>query len=150
MAFYAHSLPNEPDRSKWETMAEHEELVAKYCGEFVSAIDPSLKEWGELLGQWHDLGKYSEEFQSYICAANDIVRDGHVAESKGRVDHSTAAAQLAMQTTALLFLQQPKPPTKQSRPRCKQHSKKFVIALKTTCSLSKDAPKCPNLAENAA
>ena len=68
MAFYAHSLPNEPDRSKWETMAEHEELVAKYCGEFVSAIDPSLKEWGELLGQWHDLGKYSEEFQSYILS----------------------------------------------------------------------------------
>ena len=43
------------------------------------------------------MGKYSEEFQSYICAANDIVRDGHVAESKGRVDHSTAAAQLAVQ-----------------------------------------------------
>ena len=28
MTHYAHSLPNEPDRSKWETMGEHEDLVA--------------------------------------------------------------------------------------------------------------------------
>jgi CRISPR-associated endonuclease/helicase Cas3 len=35
MTHYAHSLPNEPDRSKWETMGEHEGLVAEYCGKFL-------------------------------------------------------------------------------------------------------------------
>ena len=96
MPHYAHSLEGRPQKD-WETMAEHEELVAKYCTKFLERIDPSLGPWGDLLGQWHDLGKYSKEFQSYILAANCIEIDGHVAESSGRVDHSTAAAQLAVE-----------------------------------------------------
>ena len=71
MPFYAHSLEGQP-ASKWETMQQHEELVAKYCREFLQRIDPSLGAWGELLGRWHDLGKYSEAFQNYIKAANAV------------------------------------------------------------------------------
>jgi hypothetical protein len=44
----------------------------------------------------------------------------------------------------------PRPPTKRLKWHYKQHSKKSAIASKTTCGLSKDAPKCPNLAANAA
>lgn len=96
MPHYAHSLEGQPPE-QWETMQQHEDLVANYCRKFLTRIDPSLEPWGDLLGRWHDLGKYSKEFQSYIRAANGIESDGHVAESKGRVDHSTAAAQLAVQ-----------------------------------------------------
>lgn len=51
MPYYAHSLPDEPDRSKWETMAQHEELVAEYCGGFLAKINPSLEPWGNILGR---------------------------------------------------------------------------------------------------
>ena len=85
MPFYAHSLPNEPDRSKWETMAEHEELVAEYCGKFLDRIDPSLKPWGELLGRWHDLGKYHPDFQRKL--------DG----KRVHIEHAGAGARLAFE-----------------------------------------------------
>ncbi|WP_202907569.1 CRISPR-associated helicase Cas3' [Mariniblastus fucicola] len=81
-------------------MQQHEDLVAEYCARFLKRIDPSLEAWGELLGKWHDLGKYSERFQNYIAAANHAGyegdSDGHRAEVRGSVDHSTAAAKLAV------------------------------------------------------
>lgn len=88
--YYAHSLEGRP-KSEWETMAAHEERVAKRCREFLTRIHPDLGSWGDLLGRWHDLGKYSSEFQAYISHANDD--DVHHGEVSGRVDHSTAAAQ---------------------------------------------------------
>jgi CRISPR-associated endonuclease/helicase Cas3 len=96
MTHYAHSLPDQPQEN-WETMREHEELVANYCRQFLRRIDPSLEPWGDLLGRWHDLGKYSDAFQNYIKAANATDEDSHRAEVKGKVDHSTAAAQLAIE-----------------------------------------------------
>ena len=41
MTHYAHSLPDQPT-SKWETMREHENLVAKYCRKFCRRIAPAL------------------------------------------------------------------------------------------------------------
>jgi hypothetical protein len=40
MNYYAHSLKDQPVE-KWETIREHEELVAKYCEVFLKRIDPS-------------------------------------------------------------------------------------------------------------
>ncbi len=85
MTHYAHSLPNEPDRSKWETMQEHEELVSKYCCELLSRIDPSLERWGDLLGRWHDLGKYHPEFQKKL--------EG----KRVQIEHAGAGARLAFE-----------------------------------------------------
>ena len=65
MTHYAHSLPDQPT-SKWETMREHENLVAKYCRKFLERIDPALTPWGDLLGKWHDLGKYHPDFQKKL------------------------------------------------------------------------------------
>jgi CRISPR-associated endonuclease/helicase Cas3 len=67
MTAYAHSIPNEPDRSRWETMSEHEERVASRCREFLARINPSLAPWGEILGRWHDIGKYQPEFQRKLA-----------------------------------------------------------------------------------
>jgi CRISPR-associated endonuclease/helicase Cas3 len=58
-----------------------------------------MAEAGELLGLLHDLGKYSSEFQSYLRSASgqiDPDEDGYVdaEELKGKVDHSSAGAQL--------------------------------------------------------
>ena len=98
MPFYVHSLEGQP-REKWETMAEHEDHVAKLCANFLKRIDANLEAWGDLLGRWHDLGKYSNEFQTYLHQSNDLLNelpDVHRAEVCGRIDHSTAAAQLSL------------------------------------------------------
>ena len=58
-----------------------------------------LKEHGELIGLLHDLGKYSNEFQVYLQSAVGLINpdeDEYVDARglKGKVDHSTAGAQL--------------------------------------------------------
>ena len=98
MRFIAHTLEDH-DPEHWESMEQHESRVAGLCREFLRRVDPALEPWGDLLGRWHDLGKYSNEFQSFIHAANDQLSelpDIHRAEVLGKVDHSTAAAQWAV------------------------------------------------------
>lgn len=57
-------------------------------------------DYGELLGLLHDVGKYSDDFQSYIKSAVGILDpdvDEETVESsklRGKIDHSTAGAQL--------------------------------------------------------
>jgi CRISPR-associated endonuclease/helicase Cas3 len=68
---------------------------AKFAGEmFPEGSDrDAAREWGRLAGLWHDLGKFSHEFQAYLANAG---ADSHVGETQGRVDHSTTGAQLAV------------------------------------------------------
>lgn len=61
--------------------------TAKRAGEF--AAEFGCAGWGYLAGLWHDLGKYSPDFQHKIHAAAG--QDAHL-EAKVRVDHSTAGA----------------------------------------------------------
>jgi CRISPR-associated endonuclease/helicase Cas3 len=58
-----------------------------------------LEEQGELIGLLHDLGKYSKEFQAYLKSAVDLINQDEdefvdARGLKGKVDHSTAGAQL--------------------------------------------------------
>lgn len=67
------------------------------AGKFASKI--GLKEHGELLGLVHDLGKASVEFYQYIKSATgtlDTDADEYInaEDKKGKIDHSTAGAQL--------------------------------------------------------
>ncbi|HDR16619.1 MAG TPA: CRISPR-associated helicase Cas3' [Desulfobacteraceae bacterium] len=58
----------------------------------------SAEEWGYLAGLLHDLGKYSSEFQEYLHN-----QDEACAESQpGRIDHSTAGAQYAVNVIPLV------------------------------------------------
>lgn len=70
----------------------HLDEVAKLAGEFASAFAAS--EWAEACGRWHDLGKYSVEFQDKLRLANGY--EAHLEGQPGRVDHSTAGAQHAV------------------------------------------------------
>lgn len=61
-----------------------------------------LQDQGELMGLLHDLGKYSDEFQTYLKSAVGLIdqdEDDYVdaKSKKGKVDHSTAGAQLIWQ-----------------------------------------------------
>lgn len=72
-------------------LEEHLRNTARMAGKF--AAEFGCQEWGRLAGLWHDLGKYSDEFQSYIRSVNSP--DAHVNQKGG--DHSTAGALHAMQ-----------------------------------------------------
>jgi len=58
-----------------------------------------LGDQGEVIGLLHDLGKYSKEFQDYIQSAIGLINPdeddfANAQGLKGKVDHSTAGAQL--------------------------------------------------------
>jgi CRISPR-associated endonuclease/helicase Cas3 len=66
---------------------EHLRSVAVMAADF--ATDFESADWAHTAGLWHDLGKYSTEFQQYIRSVSGY--DAHI-EAPGRVDHSTAGA----------------------------------------------------------
>ncbi|MEI7699229.1 MAG: CRISPR-associated endonuclease Cas3'' [Planctomycetia bacterium] len=90
MQYYAHTKQGYPPGT-WEPLEDHLALVAKYCSAFADSMGAS--EFGRTLGLWHDLGKYSQEFQAYLHRENGY--EAHIEQYVGRVDHSTAGAQLA-------------------------------------------------------
>jgi len=80
------------DGENWikHSLEEHLREVARRCGE--SANQLHAAEWAHLAGLWHDLGKYSPAFQTYIRRVTGYdAAEAHI-ESVGRVDHSSAGA----------------------------------------------------------
>jgi len=59
MKFYAHSNSSEP--ASWQPLKEHLENVAKMAAEFAKPFGG--EDWARIAGLWHDLGKYSPDFQ---------------------------------------------------------------------------------------
>jgi CRISPR-associated endonuclease/helicase Cas3 len=59
---------------------------------------PWLVRLAEVAGRWHDLGKYSEQFQGMLrgAVAADPDADDPEGDGHGRVDHSTFGAQYAV------------------------------------------------------
>ena len=89
---FAHSLPDRPS-TEWEPLVDHLTKVAESAAEFASWF--GAKEWGEALGLCHDLGKLSQEFQSYLRIPGPLSVDAGVEEEQTastRVDHSTFGA----------------------------------------------------------
>lgn len=72
-----------------QDLANHLAGTALFSKEFASKF--GNEEWGSLLGLWHDLGKYSDEFQEYI-KKNSGFEEG---ERLGKTDHTSAASILA-------------------------------------------------------
>jgi len=55
------------------------------------SADFGAREWGALAGLWHDLGKYSEDFQRYIRKSSGY--EVHLVDSApGKVNHASAGA----------------------------------------------------------
>lgn len=86
------SIAHIDDAGNTHDLFEHLAESARVAKKFAEAFD--AWEWAELAGMWHDLGKYSEEFQTYINNVNNT--DANIEQKKGRVDHSTAGALYAM------------------------------------------------------
>ncbi|HLD09987.1 MAG TPA: CRISPR-associated endonuclease Cas3'', partial [Methylophilaceae bacterium] len=84
-----------------QTLEQHLRGVASMSGLYAQKLN--LKDQGELIGLLHDLGKYSQAFQSYIKSAVGLLNQDEdeefvdAAGLKGKIDHSTAGAQLIWQ-----------------------------------------------------
>lgn len=71
-------------------LKEHLAGTAERAAAFAEAFDGS--QWARLAGLWHDLGKFSVEFQKKIRRETGYDTDAHIEGAPGRVDHSTAGA----------------------------------------------------------
>lgn len=95
-AFAAHHRASDGD---WQSLAQHLTGVATLAATFAGKL--GLGQVGELLGLLHDLGKYSQAFQTYLKSAIGALNPDEdedwvdSASLKGKVDHSTAGAQMA-------------------------------------------------------
>ncbi len=83
--YFAHSFEGKPVK-EWQLLEDHlvgvARLAKSFADEFVSG------DWAYLAGLWHNIGKYSEDFQKMLLAS----ADAHIETKLGKVDHSTAGA----------------------------------------------------------
>lgn len=80
-----------------QPLCNHLIRVSALTGQFASKI--GLKDAGRLIGLLHDIGKASMEFKNYIDSAEGIIDPDadeyvDVAEKRGKIDHSSAGAQI--------------------------------------------------------
>ena len=75
-------------------LGEHLRGVGEYAEAFAHVF--ASGDWARVAGLWHDLGKYSAEFQRRIKLVSGYDPEAHLEGSAGRVDHSTAGAQYAI------------------------------------------------------
>jgi len=64
--------------------------VGRRAGTYAAMFDSG--DWAKLAGRWHDLGKYSDAFQSMIYTANGMEAHVEYEGAAGKVNHSTAGA----------------------------------------------------------
>ena len=75
-------------------LTDHLECVSNIASEFASAFGSG--EWAKMAGIWHDLGKFSGQFQRMIRELNGF--ECHIQDSSGPRDHSTAGAVHAVES----------------------------------------------------
>jgi len=94
---FAHFREKDKDHKEPQYLSDHLNEVSKLAGEFASKI--GLEKTGKLLGILHDLGKASDKFQKYLLSGEGLIapdEDGYIDHKamKGKIDHSTAGAQV--------------------------------------------------------
>lgn len=83
--YYAHSIKGRPF-DEWHLLEDHLKGTAELAKSFAEEF--GCGEWGYLAGLWHDLGKYSSDFQKMLLSSSDA----HIETKHNKVNHSTAGA----------------------------------------------------------
>lgn len=95
MEFVAHVKQNDDGSWVVQGIREHLENTAKLAGEFAGKF--GNRDWGEVLGWWHDLGKFHPAWQKYLRRKSGYDEEAHIETHHGRPNHSTAGAVLALE-----------------------------------------------------
>lgn len=90
--FYAHSKEGAPI-DKWQRLDVHLKNVASLAGDFAHAF--GAQQWGYVAGLWHDLGKYSGQFQRKLIG--ECANEASDESFEKNVNHSTAGGWYAIQ-----------------------------------------------------
>jgi hypothetical protein len=77
IAFFAHSLPNAPQRN-WQPLAEHSTNMGHMAGDFASVL--GAREMGKASDYLHDLGKYTLSFQERLRGS--LLAAGHSTSTR--------------------------------------------------------------------
>jgi CRISPR-associated endonuclease/helicase Cas3 len=88
----AHVSESEPRRT--QALSDHLSGVESLAAQFAAAFEAA--DWAAISGRWHDLGKFSDEFQCYIRQTSGFEAELALGAPR-RVDHSTAGALLAVE-----------------------------------------------------
>src|SRR5580658_897173 len=75
-----------------QSVAEHLLQVGKETAKHAAKL--GLAQAGELIGLLHDLGKATALFQEYMASFSPEARTEPQDELRGKIDHSTAGAQI--------------------------------------------------------
>lgn len=89
MKYFAH-IKHVNDNWEIQSINDHCKGTAALAEGMAAAF--GANEWARLCGLWHDIGKYSPEFQHHIIASSGF--DATVRDP-GKVDHATAGTQFA-------------------------------------------------------
>lgn len=82
MIFYAHSIEGKPT-GEWQPLDEHLLNVAEFARSFAEEFRAG--KWGYLSGLWHDLGKYSGDFQKRLGDVGGC--NAHIKTQPDRADN---------------------------------------------------------------
>lgn len=93
--FIAHVRRTPDGECVSQPLDEHLNAVARIAGEFAAGF--GNRDWGELLGYWHDLGKFHPAWQSYLARETGCNEDAHIEGIGNRPNHSTAGATLIIE-----------------------------------------------------
>ncbi|MBU2445228.1 MAG: CRISPR-associated endonuclease Cas3'', partial [Bacteroidetes bacterium] len=94
--FIAHVKQNtDGNWAEPQYLCDHLNGTADKASKF--AYEFGNKDWGELAGFWHDLGKFIPAWQKYLCRKSGFDPEAHIEESNNRPNHSTSGAVLAIQ-----------------------------------------------------
>lgn len=90
--FVAHVKQNQDGSWKEpQTLQDHLEAVANLAGNFADEF--GNKDWAELTGYLHDLGKFHPDWQKYLFRNSGYPDpDAHIEKTGSRPNHSTAGA----------------------------------------------------------
>ena len=91
---YLAHVCHDGERFALHDLNEHLRGVGQRAEEYARVFGSG--DWAQVAGLWHDLGKYSAEFQRRIKSVSGYDAEAHLEGQPGRVDHSTAGAQHAV------------------------------------------------------
>lgn len=87
-----------PQGAGWREHALDAHLRQVAAGAATFAEEFGAQDWARLAGLWHDLGKYSADFQRYLRTASGYERaQAHIESRAGRVNHSAAGGLYAIE-----------------------------------------------------